>query len=121
MAMKAMHGLPISTMARPPAIGHGLLGRGDREDDERVHLFLFLYRNIVVGVEQAGGRVAPGHLAGDLCRQVADVEGLDPADAGPARQNLAPDILDTHAQRADNAEAGNDDTSHITVPLLRNP
>ena len=42
---------------------------------------------------------------------------FDKAEAGYSSAQAL--ILDTHAEGADDAETGNDDTSHITLPLLR--
>jgi hypothetical protein len=83
----------------PARILDRLLGGGDAEDQELVELALVLGRNVAVDVEMAVGLVALRHLARDLGRKIAGVEGLDRPDAGLGRHQAAPVGVDAVAQR----------------------
>ena len=68
----------------PAGIVERLRGRAHREDDEVVDLALLLRLHPLVGIEGAVGAVAARDLAGDLGRQIGDVEGVDPPRAALA-------------------------------------
>ncbi len=68
----------------PACILEGLVGRGHRVDDEVVDLALLLGLHPIVGIELALGCRAARNEAGDLTREIGDVEFLDAARAALA-------------------------------------
>ncbi len=104
----------VLVLGLPAGILDRLLRRGQRKDDELVHLALLLGRDPVVGIEGAGRGLAARHLAGDLRRQVGDVERLDRADARLALDEPLPDALGADAEWRDEAESGDDDPPHVS-------
>ena len=79
---------------------------GQAEVDERVHVTRFLGREIVFDVEALD-------LAGEAAGEGRGVELGDVGDAGAAREQVLPAFGDAVADRADQAEAGDDDTARI--------
>ena len=104
---------------RPAGIGDRLDRRRQTVDDEIVHAPLILRRHPVIGVEQPFGRFADRHLAGDFRRQVADIEGLDGADAGFSGQQFFPVDLNPTPQGGQKAQTGNNHTSHCLLAFQR--
>ena len=97
---------------RPPASAAAM-----RIDDELVHLALVLGRDPVVGVEEARRRSrraapAPAILAG----RSETSKRLDRADARLAGDQPLPVVLGADAERRDQADAGDDDASHVALP-----
>ena len=103
--------LRLGALRRPAGLGQGLLRGGQGEEDEAVHLALFLGGQQQVGIE-AGLRVlgAVGDLAADADGQVADQLRRERGDARLPGQQALPYGFDSAAQRADRAHAGDDDT-----------
>ena len=93
-----------------------ILNRLDRRhqavDDESIHAPLVLGGHPRIDIEQAVVPGAERHHTGDLRRQVGNVEGLDSGDSGLAvKQPLLVALYPT-AERREEANAGNDHTSH---------
>src|SRR6202012_4638447 len=84
-----------------------------REDDEVVDLALLLRLHPLIGIERAVGAVAARHHAGDLARQIGDVESVDLPRAALTVEDALPGRLDTAAEWRHHAEAGNDDSPHV--------
>src|SRR5581483_7720723 len=93
-----------------------LLRRRHREDDEIIDLALVLRLHPLIGIEGGLRAVAARHDAGDLARQVRNVEGLDPARAARALEDALPGRLDATAEWRHHAEAWHDDSSHVCHP-----
>ncbi len=74
----------------PPGILDRLSRSRERKDDEAVHLALILGRDPVVGVEETERGFAARHLRRDSRRQIGNVERLDRADPGDAREQALP-------------------------------
>src|SRR6185437_2514692 len=83
-----------------------------REDDEVVDLALVLWLHPLVGIEAGVGTVAARHHAGDLARQIGDVEGLDLPRAARAAQDSLPGRLDAASERRHHTEACDDNPPH---------
>ena len=73
----------------PAGVVERLRGGAHREDDEIVDLALLLRLHPLVGIEGAVRAVAARNLAGDLGRQIGDVERLDAPCAAVARRSAA--------------------------------
>src|SRR5690606_28955415 len=97
---------------RPAGVLDRLLRRRHAVDDEAVDLALVLAGYPVVRVEPAVRGFALRGLAGDLRRQVRDIEVLDRPDSGSPVQEPPPGLLDARRQRRDKTETGYDNTSH---------
>ena len=97
-------------------LAHRLLGRAHRVLDEEVHLFDVLLLDPVIGIEVA-------HFARDAGGEVGNVEAGDRSDTrAPGHQGF-PVLLDSRAQRRDQAQAGHHhaaitDASHLSPMLL---
>ena len=104
--------LVVGSPGLPAGVVERLRRGGHRVDDEVVDLALLLGLHPVVGVEGAVGAVAARHLAGDLGRQVVDLEAVDLRRAALAGEDVRPGRLDTGAERRDHAETGDDDAPH---------
>ena len=96
----------------PAGIVDGLRGGPHRKDDELVHAALVLWRDPIIGVEQARGFVAARHLPRDARGQVRHIEGLDRADPRYAGQEAAPYLIEPDAERRHEPHAGDDDAPH---------
>jgi hypothetical protein len=93
-------------VGRQAGVAHRLDRRGEAVVDERVHVTRFLGREIVLDVEALD-------LAGEAAGEGRGVELGDVGDAGAARQQILPAFGNAVADRADQAEAGDDDTARI--------
>src|SRR5690349_2478813 len=98
----------------PVGIVERLAGSGHREDDEIIDLALVLRLHPLVGIEGAIGAVAARHDAGDLARQIRDVERFDPARAALTVEDPLPGRLDATTEWRDHAEARDDNSPHAS-------
>src|SRR6185437_46557 len=96
----------------PAGIIERLTGGRHREDDEVVDLALVLRLHPLVGIEAGVGTVAARHYAGDLARQIGDVEGLDLPRAACSLKNPLPGRLDATTERRHHTEACDDNPPH---------
>lgn len=111
VAVRSCASALCGALRRPAGLRQGLLRGGQGEEDEAVHLALFLGGQQQVGIE-AGLRVpgTVGDLAADADGQVADQLRRELGDARLPGQQALPYGFDSAAQRADRAHAGDDDT-----------
>src|SRR5262249_19760321 len=101
----------------PAGILDRLLRRSQAEDDEVIHPALLFRLDPLVGIEGAVLAAAARHIAGDLGRQVGDVELLDAAGAGLAVEQALPIDLDAASQRRDQPHPGDYHTPHRRLLL----
>ena len=105
---------PIVVFGRPPArVVERLPGGAHRIGDEIVDLALLLGLHPLIGIVGAVGAVAARNDAGDLGRQIGDVEALDPARAACAGKQPAPTRLHAATERRHHPYSRDDDTSHV--------
>src|SRR4051794_33614364 len=103
----------------PAGVGERLLGGCNRKDDEVIDLALFLRLHPLVGVEAIARTVAARNLAGDLGRQIGDVERLDAPCPAVAIDQASPGRLDAASERRHHAKPCDDDASHLRLHRAR--
>src|SRR6185437_13851662 len=96
----------------PTGIIERELGCAHRVEDEIVDLALLFRLHPLVGIEGAVGAVAARNLAGDLARDVGDLESVDGLDAAFGREQPPPRRLDAATERRHHAKSSDDDASH---------
>src|SRR3569833_3454523 len=90
------------------------LSRGSHcVDDEIIDLALDLRLHPLVWIEGTLAAVAARHNAGDLARQIGDVEAVDHASTAPALEDAPPRRFDTAAERRHHAEARDGNPPHV--------
>jgi hypothetical protein len=99
-------------LRRPAGILDRLAGRGNRADDEAVHLLLVFRLHPLVGIEAAVGRPSRRQLPGDLAAEIGGVERLNRADARLSADQPPPDMTDANAERTHSSQARYDDATH---------
>src|SRR5690606_41009389 len=87
-----------------PAVAPCLQSGGHAVMDENVHAACFLRRHVLAHLEAL-------HLAGDLAREARRIEARDARDARRSAQGPVPGFGDVVADGADDAQAGDDDSS----------
>ena len=113
---RAFQGFAIGR--RPAGILHRLLGGSHAVDDEVIDLALFLGLHPVVRIERSVRPIAPGHLAGIGCRQVAGVEALDRSGARLAGQQALPRGFNARCQGRDHSQPRHYHSPHAHTPFL---
>src|ERR1035437_2507853 len=101
-----MHAYALGVFGCDLEVGHlhRFVGGGEREVDEAAHLFYFFFLDEIEGIEVAD-------LGCDLAGNRGGVEPGNAVDAVLAREQSLPHRGGGIAQRADQADAGNDDPS----------
>ena len=96
----------------PAGVGERLTRGAERVGNELVDLALLLRLHPLIGIVGAAGTVAARDLAGDLGRQVGDVELFDSAGAALSGDQSLPRDLDAASERRDHAKPCDNDTPH---------
>ena len=111
--------LIVVALRIPAGIAQRLGCRAHRKRDEVVDLALLLGFHPLVGIIGAVAAVAARNRAGDLGRQVGDLEFFDAPRAALAREQAPPRVLNPAAERRHHSQSRDDHTSHVRLPEAR--
>src|SRR5581483_5947487 len=110
--------LVLVSSGLPARVVERLLGGAHGIDNEVVDLALLLGLHPVVRIERAVRAVPVRDLAGNLARQVRDVETLDAAGRILPFDQAVPRDLVAATERRHETQACNDDTSHRAIAVI---
>src|SRR5581483_1290714 len=110
--------LVLVSSGLPARVVERLLGGAHGIDNEVVDLALLLGLHPVVRIERAVRAVPVRDLAGNLARQVRDVETLDAAGRILPFDQAIPRDLVAATERRHETQACNDDTSHRAIAVI---